>query len=320
MLAKKTKSGGQRFRERQKKQIQELEEATTRATSAAEALESQNLLAKRRLELLEHLLRCRDEQISLLKMNKDVSATSPEPVSNPNVFNMYQYALKIGKDELQTIWKDFLANASQKLLSNPDSESYGEEIEASVAHIKNLFKHIVVIHPDHLYSLLAINLESGVQSVPLSNHWANVLDRLHLDNLQKGMLKEVYEMFQRTMYPVHVDRERILTSPTCSATSSPAAMSPLSPAEYFVEEVDVIEKLCQSVKREHRNRLLLYCYLFGDFLTPAQFVRLAFYSYPHFPDAFGVATTVVEESQYGATPPINTPGSVTSSGAIMMYN
>eukprot|EP00201_Polytomella_parva_P023290 CAMPEP_0175046850 /NCGR_PEP_ID=MMETSP0052_2-20121109/5262_1 /TAXON_ID=51329 ORGANISM="Polytomella parva, Strain SAG 63-3" /NCGR_SAMPLE_ID=MMETSP0052_2 /ASSEMBLY_ACC=CAM_ASM_000194 /LENGTH=266 /DNA_ID=CAMNT_0016310647 /DNA_START=193 /DNA_END=994 /DNA_ORIENTATION=+ len=232
----KGKSGGQKFRERQKKQIQELEKVTAKIEAAAEALEAQNAYKKKRLQMLERLLQCRDDQILLMQLSKK---GAEEYTSSKVAIKIgpcsYQCIKGMAKDDLVLSWKTFLSRTSLLLMRIPDgspnspppdesSLESARQLDEAVTAIRCLFKHVVVLNPELLHSILSVNLESGLDAVAPYDHWSSVVMKLQLDELQSTMIHEVFEIYLRAMNPIHKERGMIrsTTSEIKSSGSLPS--------------------------------------------------------------------------------------------------
>ncbi|KXZ45487.1 hypothetical protein GPECTOR_54g228 [Gonium pectorale] len=203
----------------------------------------------------------------------------------------------LGKSKLLEGWKHFLSEVSAPLLSletNPEDEEAAGRLRQLAAEATFMFKHASLLAPDTVMLATETNLETEELAHPDPSLWRIVVRSLELSPQQVADLRAVWGLFRGIMGGLMAERRRV-NEKLAAGLHGPAADVAVAMAQLTVSpECEVLQTLQRNLRREKSAHLLLRGFLFGQTLSALQFVKMAVYSWPWFPDATALVATVAE--------------------------
>ncbi|GIL48118.1 hypothetical protein Vafri_4813 [Volvox africanus] len=299
-----------RFRARQKERMTCLEREVAEKKATFEQLAQENLLLRARATILEKMVGCRDEQLSIVQAFEERCRTSPDAQScfgtgSSNVVvsgtdAAHESFRTMKKEQVIPQYKAFLAEVSKYLLhcqypcSDPTNPIV-QQVTACVQRIGYILKHLVLLNPALMRQLLLLNMETMQPGAAAESHWDSVVASLQLGAEQRADIVAVLELYYGLLGKVYNERKLIRAGLGQGAgTLEPSATSFVARND-LAAEMELMEQLHANLAKEHSAHTLLNCFFLGKVLLPAQFAKVAVYSYPFFPDCLAVALAVARQ-------------------------
>ncbi|GLC67589.1 hypothetical protein PLESTF_000577500 [Pleodorina starrii] len=296
-----------RFRARQKERMTCLEQEVAEKKATFEQLAQENLLLRARTNILEKVVSCRDEQLNLVQAFEERCRIGPGTQSFFGSSNFNTVAdgdaaaqesfRMMKKEQVVPQYKAFLAEVSRDLLHcqypccDPTSPIV-QKVTACVDRMRSVLKHLVLLNAPLMRQLLLLNMETGQPGTPTDGHWDGVVASLQLGAQQRADIMAVLDLYHGLLAKVYEERKLIRAGlGEGPGTLDPAASSFVARNE-LASEMELMERLNANLAKEHSAHTLLSCFFMGKVLVPAQFAKVAVYSYPFFPDCLAVASAV----------------------------
>ncbi|GFR53162.1 hypothetical protein Agub_g15885 [Astrephomene gubernaculifera] len=326
---KECQNAQKRFRARQKERMTHLEREVAEKKAAFEQLAAENELLKARTNILEKVVNCRDEQLSMMQaFEAHCRTTGDSPscfgngVSNtmasepPEAQEAYR---KLKKEQVIPQYKAFLAEVSRHLLhcqypcADPNSPIV-QQVATCVERMGRVLKHILLLNSPLMRTLLSLNLETLQPGAAPESHWDDVAASLQLGPQQRADILAVYDMYRNLIAKVYEERKLIMAALGGGVGTLDPSRSSFGSRPELPSEMELTDRLAANMVKEHSARTLLCCFFFGKVLAPTQFAKVAVYSYPYFPDSLGVATALSrQDSQLAGMALLGSGGSGTGS-------
>ncbi|GIL74864.1 hypothetical protein Vretifemale_4741 [Volvox reticuliferus] len=199
-----------RFRARQKERMTCLEREVAEKKATFEQLAQENLLLRARATILEKVVNCRDEQLSIVQAFEERCRASPDAQScfgtgsSNTVVNgtdaAHESFRKMKKEQVIPQYKAFLAEVSKYLLhcqypcSDPTNPIV-QQVTACVQRMGYILKHLVLLNPSLMRQLLLLNMETMQPGAAVESHWDSVVASLQLGAEQRADIMAVLELY-----------------------------------------------------------------------------------------------------------------------------
>lgn len=157
-----------------------------------------------------------------------------------------------------------------------------------IAHIfqnsTNFMHSVFLMNPTFVYMMESMNLATGKQEQPPSDHWHNALAAVGLDTDQVKHLSVCFDTYEEAFNTVMASRAKLCQK---------LPRGPVDPMDAD-EAVELTHQLTSNMRKE----TVLYCMLTMTMLKalkPLQLATLLVHAYPYKPSTFGIARAFCEK-------------------------
>lgn len=264
------------YRQRQKFELDSLEAEVHRHEAEGIELEKEAEKLQQRARVLAGLLKIRDEQLRLLKVNSTTSHVVPKELP------AFRWACEVTVERLRTRWKDYLEQASQFLLDSQETKQDSivlDDLESISQQVRLEYHSVAMRHPEVYAELTSINLESAEEEVPSVDYWRQLLPVIELSPGQRADIVMYHSVVQEVSDRL-VEECQALWCAIEQGCEEGADAATLTRSSSHIPSVNRLLVLLQSLAS---LSLAVEVAVMSEVLTPVQYARLAIQSYPFFP-------------------------------------
>lgn len=242
-------------------------------------LEEENKSVKLKNEVLQEVIRCRDEDILL--MSRGCSDFSSWVLLDTST-DLHHWTL----DEVADYWRQLVSRFSvllvQELHPGQLVEDAERELEQLLTEADHVFQYLCCHNPMPLYELDLINVETKRRERPPLEYWQNVVASLRLTSQQEKKIALCYDVFLK-------EEKRITEEKECLVQEFKALMNsfdqPVSIEDLHRHDqaLGVLQKLSVNLRRSHSINQMLSAFVDGQ-VTPVQVARCSLTAYPYAPE------------------------------------
>lgn len=295
----KKNAAQRRFYQRRKDNMSQLQAEVKAKMAELERLGYENSALQLKVDVLEHTVSNRDEQLEILRKHLGVSPKSdalkqlPDPLALPSCDTKTFERMTV--EDLKKVWKIYTAEASQTLLlMDSDSEQLMlDNLKRLRMRLGCVMKHVHVLTPEPLVNkAIASNLEFHEGMIADDAHWASVVGALDLSDRQITDIVACYQLFHSRTLKLVAERKLIKLALSHTADKGDWESHLLS--NEYVQERTMFTKLLNNIDRERVEQTMLYCFVYSKVLTPVQHAKLNINSHPFWPDLVAIAQLLAQ--------------------------
>lgn len=197
-------------------------------------------------------------------------------------------AVAVSGDALAGEEHQFLFYARAKLPPGYVPGSPLARIYSLVNKYVGAIKHIHLLNPSAVDTLIGVNLQTGGAQSMACGFWRNVVEQLQFTPTQVEDLCAMHELFMHHVSGVLSERADL--------------QARLGRTDCLVAEMEITRRISANITKELALRLLLHSFAYDRVFTPLQLARAAVHSFPLFPDVYAMVSLTAKAEAERAPP------------------
>jgi len=305
-LQEKNRRAQQRFRERQKARVSDLQQQVMDLTKMVHRLEEEKASLANHAAIMDKMIAMKDEHIQdISKRLKAVEAADDGAPAARDVLEVTDSEgrlLRIPRGEvcaqLSRVWRGFVNRLAESLV-----EKGTEDTEGLVASACHLYKQAGQFDPSAMrkWILGATEEPEDSQESPWKR-FQRIVKSLSLTAQQR---QEICELHRMHLHKLDELQHQAAGVPAWSAGGEPDGERPPDAlpgltghdlARRFLHHEEVSSSLRAVTREENNTQVEFDSALFGSILSPVQMARVIVQSYPMVPDGMLIANWIAHES------------------------
>ncbi|GMH43217.1 hypothetical protein BSKO_11139 [Bryopsis sp. KO-2023] len=307
----KNRKAQKRFREKQKAKMASLEHEVETLKSQLGQMKVQYDCLSSQNGLLTNVLDFKDRQMVLLQNEAKVLSTEGSTViaekqaievsnckqeTREGTFPVSKFK-DLNEDELKKLWKTYVQGLSQMMVAatqNPKDRALDDRLEGVLKEIGELLCKASSLCPSSMKKLVSGSCEGEVpkDQQKMDKLWRGLLDALTLSETQEVLLMSLRDTFVGKMKDIAEERSGLNRKIQECSGGSHDLSSTIETCQKSIELTSVMERLRDTIHREHLCHADFIGGFFRNILRKEQRARIYVQSYPFYPDVLYIANLV----------------------------
>lgn len=290
--------------------IHELEIALQLKLSEYSQLAEENAKLVRRARILEGLVHKHDETISVLSVYGPARWTQPQPPLNSRVLGILghsdmrkaeiEYVKDMSLEEWMLKWRSYVQRLGPPVLDmekpTADHLQAQNQLASLVKEMSAITQMVYLFNPMLVYKARCVNIATSKVSEPDDGHWETVIEKTELLPQQVKDIIGCVELCASLWSRVIEERAQLVQTVGVTSTGKLEKQHRFDATISSNHHV-AVEKLNANLQREHAVSMILPGFFTFNIASPLQYARMCYYSWPWFPNANSIVTTLVRSWQ-----------------------